>query len=318
MKCIQSKGTSIDVGIAKAARRQEQLKGIEQGRAQQRSVTNMLEHFENKSSLFWIITGSIFVVGVGVADTVTGRELSFSLFYLIPIVLVTWFSGRNLGFVISVVSAVTWFISDVFAGQIYSEPIIRYWNAVARLGFFIVVTLLLPALKALGREKSLARTDHLTGVANRRHFFEVAQSELDRSQRYKRPFTIAYIDLDGFKTVNDHWGHSAGDKLLCAVVNRAKSQLRKTDIMARLGGDEFIVLLPETDQDTAQIVVSKIQNTLNDEMRRKHWPVTFSIGVLTCLKAQITTDELIKRADSLMYSVKKDGKNGIAYASYAG
>jgi len=278
----------------------------------------MFEYFENRSSLFWIITGSIFVVGVGVADIVTGSELAFSLFYLIPIVLVTWFSGRILGFAISVASAVMWVIADVLAGQSYSQPVIRYWNAVVRLGFFVVVTLLLPALKALEREKDLARTDHLTGVANRRHFFEVAQAELDRSQRYKRPFTIAYIDLDGFKSVNDQWGHSIGDKLLCAVVNRAKSQLRKTDIIARLGGDEFILLLPETDQDTAQIAVPKIQNTLMDEMRQNDWPVTFSIGVLTCLEAQITTDELIKRADSLMYLVKKNGKNAISYAIYAG
>jgi diguanylate cyclase (GGDEF)-like protein len=278
----------------------------------------MLEYLEKRSSLFWIITGSISVVGVGVADIATGRELAFSLFYLAPIALITWFSGRTLGFVISVASAVMWFIADVSAGQSYSQPVIRYWNAVARLGFFVAVTLLLPALRALEREKGLARTDHLTGVANRRRFFEVAQTELDRSQRYKRPFTIAYIDIDGFKTVNDQWGHSAGDKLLCAVVNRAKSQFRKTDFIARLGGDEFVVLLPETDQHTARIAVPKIQDTLIDEMRRNDWPVTFSIGVLTIVEAQITTDELIKRADSLMYSVKKDGKNAIAYAIYAG
>jgi diguanylate cyclase (GGDEF)-like protein len=278
----------------------------------------MLEHFENRSSLFWIIAGSIVVVGIGIADIVTGSELAFALFYLIPIVMVTWFSGRTLGFVISVASTVMWVIADGLAGQSYSQPVIRYWNAFSRLSFFVLVTLLLPALKALEREKGLARTDHLTGIANRHHFFEVAQSELDRSQRYKRPFTIAYIDLDGFKTVNDQWGHSIGDNLLCAVVNRAKSQLRKTDFMARLGGDEFIVLLPETDQNTAQTAVPKIQNTLMDEMRRNDWPVTFSIGVLTCLEAKITTDELIKRADSLMYSVKKNGKNAIAYGVYAG
>lgn len=280
-------------------------------------LINMLEHLENRSSLFWAITGAIFIVAVGVADIVTGNELAFSLFYLIPIVLVTWYSGRTLGFVVSVASAVMWLIADVFSGQSYSQPVIRYWNAVVRLGFFVVVTLLLPALKALEREKNLARTDHLTGIANRRQFFEVAQTELDRSQRYKRPFTIAYIDLDGFKTVNDQWGHGIGDKLLRAVVNRAKSHLRKTDIMARLGGDEFIGPLPETDQATARMAVPKLHNSLMDEMRRNDWPVTFSIGVLTCLDAKISTDELIKKADSLMYSVKKNGKNAIVYAVYA-
>ena len=75
---------------------------------------------------------------------------------------------------------------------------------------------------------------------------------------------------------------------------------------------------PETDQDAAQIAVSKIQCALLDEMRRNDWPVTFSIGALTCLDAQITTDEMIKRADALMYAVKDNGKNGIRYAVYAG
>jgi diguanylate cyclase (GGDEF)-like protein len=278
----------------------------------------MLKHFEKSSSLFWILAGFVFVVFIGVVDILTGSELAFSVFYLIPIVLVTWFSGRNPGLIISAASAFIWFIADDLAGQSYSQPLIRYWNTVVRLGFFVLVTLLLPALKALEREKSLARTDYLTGVPNRRHFFELAQTELDRSQRYEHPITVAYIDLDNFKSVNDQWGHRTGDKLLCAVVDRARSQLRSTDIIARLGGDEFVILLPETDQAAAKIAIPKIQNTLTDEMRLNGWPVTFSIGVLTCLETQIPMDDLIKKTDSLMYSVKKNGKNAIAYAVYTG
>jgi len=278
-----------------------------------------LANLEKKISLYWMTTGCLFVAVVGIGDYVTGNELSFSLFYLIPIVLVTWFSGRNLGLAISVIAAITWFVADALVGQSYPPPlVIRYWNAIVRLCFFVVVTLLLSALKALEREKEIARVDHLTGTANRRYFFEVAQTELDRSQRYKRPFTIAYIDLDGLKTVNDQSGHRTGDKLLCAVVNRAKSHLRRTDLMARLGGDEFILLLPEIGQDAAQMIIPKIQSILLDEMRRNDWPVTFSIGALTYRDGPITADELLRRADELMYSVKRSGKNAIAYAVYAG
>jgi len=278
----------------------------------------MLANLEKRSSLFWMIIGLIFVVGVGAIDFETGSELAFSLFYLIPIVFVTWFASKKLGLVFSVISAITWFVADAFTGQSYSQPFIRYWNAGIRLGFFVVVTLLLPALKELDREKEMARTDYLTGVSNRRSFFEIAQRELDRTQRYKQPFTLAYIDLDGFKTVNDQWGHRVGDKLLCAVVNQARKCLRKTDTIARLGGDEFMLLLPETDQVESQIIVSRIQFDLLQEMQRNNWPVTFSIGVLTCRQSQVTTDELIKKADELMYSVKKNGKNAVAYEVYAG
>ena len=279
---------------------------------------NLLANLEERSARFWITTGVIFVGVVGVADFWTGSELAFSLFYLIPIVLVTWFSGKNLGYVIGVASAITWLAADIFAGQSYSQPLIPYWNAAIRLGFFVVVASLIPALKELGREKEIARTDYLTGVANRRLFFETTQRELDRFQRYQHPFSIAYIDLDDFKIVNDQFGHRVGDQLLCVVANQAQKYLRKTDMIARVGGDEFVLLLPEANEEASQIIVSKINLALLDEMQRHNWPVTFSIGVLTCRAAKSTTDELVSKVDELMYSVKKNGKSAVAYAVYAG
>jgi diguanylate cyclase (GGDEF)-like protein len=268
--------------------------------------------------IFWAIVGLIGVFCVGIADFLTGWQLSFSIFYLIPIALVTWFAGRNLGLVMSIASTIVWFTADNLSGQPYSQPIFPFWNAGVRLGFFILVSFLLPALKEREHEKEIARRDDLTGAANRRQFFEVAQAELERFQRYQHPFTIVYFDIDDFKTVNDQWGHQIGDQLLCSVVNRAKLALRKTDFLARLGGDEIVALLPETGQEEAKIAVSKLQKALLDEMRSRNWPVTFSIGTITCLDAHLTADELLSKADDLMYSVKKNGKNAIAYAIYAG
>jgi diguanylate cyclase (GGDEF)-like protein len=180
------------------------------------------------------------------------------------------------------------------------------------------VTLLLPVLKALEREKELARVDDLTGAINRRFFFEVLQKELDRSLRYQHPLTVVYIDLDNFKAINDRFGHSVGDKVLRVVVAQSQGHLRRSDVVARLGGDEFVILLPETDQLAAKIIVSKIHRVLSGEMRKNGWLLTFSIGALTCVNASITPDELIKRADDLMYSIKKDGKNAIRDSVYTG
>ena len=276
-----------------------------------------LVDLEKKHPLFWISTGCLAIALICVADAATGSEMAFALFYLVPIFLVTWFAGRHAGFMLSVVAAVAWFIADVMGGQIYSSPLIGYWNAAVRLGLFVMVPALLPALQAIEREKVIARIDDLTGIANRRHFFEAAQAEIFRSQRYKRPFTIAYIDLDGFKAVNDKSGHDAGDRLLRAIVARAQRQLRVTDLIARLGGDEFICLFPEIGHEAAQITVPKLQAALLDEMRQNGWAVTFSIGVLTYESGRITPDELVKRADDQMYSVKRAGKNAISYAVYA-
>lgn len=273
---------------------------------------------ENKSPFFLLATGCLFIASIGIADFVTGSELSFSLFYLIPIVLVTWFLGKYFGFAMSIIAAIAWYLADMLAGHNYSSAIIGYWNALIRLGFFVIVTLLIPALKALERERENARIDYLTGAYNRRAFFEMAEAELSRSQRYNYPFTLAFIDLDGFKIMNDQYGHQTGDTLLCALVNRAKSHLRKTDLIARLGGDEFILLLPQTAPDAAQMTISRIQSALLDEMKQNGWPVTFSIGVLTYQHGSITAEELVGRADDLMYSVKNKGKNAIACAVFEG
>ena len=277
-----------------------------------------LEALESKGKLFWAVFGIVLVALIGAADALTGREVSFSLFYLLPIVVVTWFGGRNAGLGMSLLSAVVWFGAEWIDGQAYSQPVIRYWNAAVRLAIFAIVTLLLPALKALETEKEIARVDPLTGAANRRHLFEVLQAEAARAQRYHRTFSLAYFDLDSFKAVNDRYGHAVGDRILCAVVSRAKRVLRKTDFLARLGGDEFLVLLPEIGEQSVREAVRKLQAALLEEMRLGGWPVTFSIGVLTYRGGATTADDLVRRADELMFAVKRGRKDAIAFGSVAG
>lgn len=267
----------------------------------------------------WAMAGVALMLVVGVIDYLTGYEIAFSLFYLIPISLVTWFAGKPFGIAIAIASAFTWHIADIASGHPYSHPVIFYWNTGIRLGFFIITMALLSALKtALKRAEELSQTDHLTGAVNARFFTDLAQREISRSRRYKHPFTVAYVDLDNFKAVNDRFGHGKGDELLRIVVNTAKSQLRDTDIVARLGGDEFILLFPETGQETARAAIDKIQRRLSGEMLGKGWPVTFSIGLLTCMEMPGTADELIRMADEVMYSVKNNGKNAIGSLVYMG
>jgi diguanylate cyclase (GGDEF)-like protein len=278
-----------------------------------------IERLEKWSKPLWAGIGLILIIGLGVLDYLTGYELSFSLFYLIPISFVAWFVGRRSGIAASILSAIVWLLADILSGNHYSHDIIYVWNTAIRFGFFIVVTLLLVELrKALEHEKSLSRIDHLTGATSVDFFYDLLQAEINRFQRYKHPFTVAYLDLDNFKTVNDRFGHSMGDIVLRAVVSQARGELRKTDVVARLGGDEFAILFPETDQLTAHVAISKIQQGLLDKMKEGNWPVTFSIGAITFNAIPDTTNELIKLADDLMYTAKNNGKNGICYSVYAG
>ncbi|MDY6844311.1 MAG: GGDEF domain-containing protein, partial [Thermodesulfobacteriota bacterium] len=160
-------------------------------------------------------------------------------------------------------------------------------------------------------EKEVARTDYLTGIANRRFFFKLTNIEIKRSRRYKTPFTFVYLDLDNFKTINDCLGHHTGDTLLRTVAHTIKKNIRSTDFAARLGGDEFAILLTGTEATSAHVVIQKLQSELLHVMRQNKWPVTFSIGILTLNGASTTIDEVMKKADILMYSAKQNGKNMI-------
>ena len=272
------------------------------------------DYLERQSKLFFITIGLILVILVGIVDYVTGYEITFSIFYLIPVAMVSWYAGRRYGIIVSFASAISWFLADTTAGHTYSQPLITYWNTSVSLGFFLVVTFILSQLRAeLKRERKLAQTDFLTGIANSGYFTELLTWEINRCRRYKNPLTLAYIDCDNFKAVNDQFGHHAGNNLLCLVADTIKSTIRITDMVARLGGDEFVILFPETGADQANSVIHKIQNDLLDAMRKGGWKITFSMGVVTYIKSADTSDEVIGMADRLMYDAKNAGKNRIRH-----
>ena len=261
----------------------------------------------------WVIVGILLLLTVAFLDFETGTELSFSIFYLIPIFLFTWMVNGNIGIAIACISSGLWLFIEVISAPQYSSSFIYFWNAIIRLGFFLLPVLL---IRSLEQEKKHARTDFLTDALNTRSFHDVAQRELDRSIRYQRPFTVAFIDIDNFKTINDTFGHTFGDKVLRAISHNIQRNIRKTDIIARVGGDEFAILLPEVDSDTARAAISKMQQKMMEEMITNKWPVTFSIGVITLNAPQFTVDEIIGMADKMMYSVKNHGKNDVKYATY--
>jgi diguanylate cyclase (GGDEF)-like protein len=278
------------------------------------SMTGQTEFLAKRSGFFLAASGAVVVILIGIADQFSGTEISFSIFYLLPVMLVTWYAGRTTGILIAVFGAVTWLVADLAAGHRYSHPAIPYWNMTVRLGFFLIVLFTLSRLKAaFKREKALSSVDSLTGAANSRVFRELSASEIDRSRRYGRPFTAAYIDLDDFKEVNDRFGHSAGDDLLRSVTEILRTNMRSTDIVARLGGDEFAVLFPETGAESAGTALEKIRILVSDSLREKGWPVTLSIGAVTFLSPPVSVDSMIRQVDELMYSAKHAGKNRIRH-----
>ncbi len=268
-----------------------------------------------RSWLFIIVLGIILILGV--IDYITGFELSFSFFYLIPVAMTAWTAGRNSGMVFSALSAIVWFNSNLLSGQSFSSPFVGIWNTLIRFGFYAVVTILLTELRhALEEERLLANTDPLTGALNRRSFNEIAEKKMIHAEVNRRPYTMVYIDLDNFKTVNDALGHAAGDLVLQTVVDAIHAQIRNTDFLARLGGDEFGVLLMELDQDHARTIVQRLHSSLLEKMTENEWEITFSIGVLTVLSMPESVDKLVNMTDALMYEVKGSGKDSVQYSVF--
>jgi diguanylate cyclase (GGDEF)-like protein len=264
--------------------------------------------------LLWLFICGLLTI-IGAVDYFTGPEVSIGFFYLAPIAIAAWYIGRDAGLGVSLVSAAIWFVVNGPAIPVREFSfIVLLWDAGVRLVFFVVIAALLSVLhQAIDRERALARTDYLTGVKNDRSFYEQADIELRRARRHRRPMSIAYIDVDDFKELNDCFGHSEGDSALRAIGAALLRRLRATDVVGRMGGDEFAILMPEAGKGKASKIVKRLHELLMAEFRVNRWPITLSIGVLTCTTAPSDITRLMKEVDALMYEVKRSGKNHIKY-----
>lgn len=272
------------------------------------------DYFEGLGTQKCLVVAIVASFFIGVVDYLLGPELSFSVFYIMPIMYVSWYGGNKAGLILVIITTTIWLGADLGGRDEYSSFWIPVWNTFVRLCFFLIIWKLLTLVhEKLLLEESLADTDPLTGLANRRFFQEQLDREHLRAQRHPEPFTIAYLDLDNFKYVNDTLGHDIGDELLQVVAKNLSINVRATDFASRLGGDEFAVLFPSLNSDAATSVLEKLQVELLEEMKIKSWPVTFSIGVVTFSQVMGTSRDMIKMVDDLMYEVKKSGKNNIRH-----
>lgn len=157
----------------------------------------------------------------------------------------------------------------------------------------------------------LAHTDPLTSLANRRQLFEQLEQEFARAKRYRRPFCLLYIDLDGFKSINDQFGHLFGDEILRGSARSMRAVLRTTDLLARIGGDEFAVLLPETDLTGATSVAKKLRKALvayGSQLSPSMPSLTLSVGIGQIKPDDEAIEEILGRADKAQYLAKSSGR----------
>ncbi|WP_295002326.1 GGDEF domain-containing protein [uncultured Dechloromonas sp.] len=249
---------------------------------------------------------------VGYVHTLTGMAYEFHVFFILPVLITSWFIGVRVAYFLALLSSGAWFAADLALAGEQASSLPLFFNTVMRLAIFIVIARLIGEIhRILLREYCMAREDVLTRLPNRREFQERGRQALAQAQRQHAPVTAVFIDLDRFKEVNDTLGHDCGDRLLVSVADVIRQHIRTSDIPARLGGDEFALLLPNMSATSASTYVDRLRESLLLAMQQQHWPVTFSVGVASYGAAPQDFDALLKCADKLMYQVKRDGRDHI-------
>jgi diguanylate cyclase (GGDEF)-like protein len=202
---------------------------------------------------------------------------------------------------------------ELRSGRTLERHSMSLWNQdgryLGRVWFFHDIS----ERKAIERRLlEMSHTDELTGIANRRHFFERATEEFSRARRFGRELAFIMLDLDHFKNVNDRWGHASGDRVLKAFTDCVLSTIREMDLVARLGGEEFVIMAPDTNEDSAHQLAERVRQRFekshlmegSEQVR-----LTVCAGVSTVRPEEGSPDAALKRADEALYEAKRTGRN---------
>jgi diguanylate cyclase (GGDEF)-like protein len=277
-------------------------------------IKTILEFPEKLPESTLTFLGFLLVLAIGVLDSITSYDLSFSLLYLFPIILIAWYEGGIPVTLISIFSAINWAIADLVSGHIYSNYSIHIWNVIMMLGMFLIVGYSFTLLKKFYiKEREQAHNDDLTNVSNIKFFYEQARVEISRSAIEKRPLTLAYLGIDNFKYVNESLGYMTGDFILHEIAQTIKATLQSTALISRFGGAEFAILMLGTKTENSVAIIQVVQEHLVKMVKKHGWAVTFSIGVVTRDGPTYAIDELISVAKDLMKAAKETGKNLVKF-----
>lgn len=239
----------------------------------------------------------------GAAGFSASARLVRILAILILVPTTIWFIFQN--------NPIHWAMS--FSTVVYIGAIIRFSRTLEnslRRTFRLVVDLEIATEKA----HILAHTDDLTNLNNRRQFTILAETALETAIRYENPLTLTLFDIDKFKTINDKWGHAAGDEVLCALADIIKQTSRTTDISGRLGGDEFVILMPETGMKEAKALIERMQKKIGELVmltKGEEFNFTCSFGMAEHIIPNNSMDQMILLADEALYKSKNKGGDSV-------
>ncbi|MDC7267293.1 MULTISPECIES: GGDEF domain-containing protein [unclassified Shinella] len=246
-----------------------------------------------------------------------GRGLRLGPFYLLPICLACWRLSFRAGLSLGVVAAILAAIMEIaITGRSTGTALGNLTMNVSAIG--VLGGIVANFRRSVEQERVFARRDGITGALTRQAFEQQAETMIEAAAEQGRPLLLAYLDLDGFKIVNDRYGHEAGDQVLKRFGIAARAALRREDCFGRMGGDEFALLVSLPSIEDAQETAERLHRRFSEALADTAHKVTCSMGAHTIAPDDgAYLDELLRKADRLMYAAKNGGKNGLRFATAA-
>lgn len=248
------------------------------------------------------------------------RYISLDVLFCLPVIETAHLTSiranrrydTNTPIFVGITLALIWSATEVAISWPYFPMIVFALNTFTRSVIFTVIG---RVLIKLWREREYARKDMLTGLANRVELLDRLEIEQGHSERSGVPYSILFIDIDHFKALNDTHGHQVGDEALKMLASILRHSSRRVDVAARLGGDEFVLLLPDTDEQSCEVMIKRVEAATKQAFDEQFWQISISIGKSTKIGKTKDVDWVIRLADENMYEAKKAKKQMVQDAT---
>ena len=282
-------------------------------RADLEGVFGYAHSLRNPHRVMVVSLGLATVAVLGLVDALASPYVGFAMFYALTIMGVTFHAGWVAGTIVAITAAGATLTSALLYAPEQVSAVAALWNLGNEVAVFVVLVLIVHQIRSMfDNLADQSSRDLLTGALNTRGVLEAFERERSRAQRNASPLSLAFIDLDNMKRVNDELGHAEGDEMLRILATSVLSAIRELDVFGRVGGDEFALILPDTDEQAALKAIQRLRSVVNRRTHARSPYISVSVGVVTFRRDPPEAADALRAADALMYVAKRAGGNRVA------
>jgi diguanylate cyclase (GGDEF)-like protein len=247
-------------------------------------------------------------IAIGTVHALMAESPGFTAFYAVPVLIAAWGGGLGVGIAMAALAGAAEMVIGLSLGYSYPTRFAFAFETISDTGLLVVVAVLTAGLRAAtDRARATTRTDVVTSIMNRLGFGERLSIELDRHQRYRRPFTLVLVHCDGLANL----AALDAERPVRLIGRTLGASVRRTDAVGRIEEDVFAIVLPETGRDNALLVAQMLRDKLDIDMRREGRAMSFGVGLVTYLEPPQTADEALQTAERVLGEAREAGKNRV-------